>query len=154
MNSFFWSQHIKNGIPVLIFSVYHWFQLCLDMPLANFKHTKQQNNTTASGVHVCLMSPVTSIVNPTRKYSRNILHMAWNSTAKCIFAESLSNIWRPTLTLIFPSRLLRTSSPIWSTSLHHKNKIALPTQCIESTSDVLFPGISLISGAVPIRFYL
>lgn len=46
------------------------------MPPACFKHNKQQNNTIASGVYVCLMSPVTSIVDPTRKYSRNILYMA------------------------------------------------------------------------------
>jgi hypothetical protein len=53
---------------------------------------------------------------------------------------------------VLHSRLLRTSSPIWSTSLHPDHNIILLIQCV-IIIHVDFHAIPLICDAMPISFF-
>jgi hypothetical protein len=73
--------------------------------------------------------------------------MTWNCIGKYIFSESLYEMGSA-LILICPSRLVRTSSLLYSISSLHEHNLCLFTLCVDSITDVFFPDTPLISNAM------
>jgi uncharacterized membrane protein YqgA involved in biofilm formation len=69
-----------------------------------------------------------------------------------MFAEGLYGIGSIFI-LISLSRLIKTYSLAWCTSSIPEHKITLLMQCVESITDVLLLGISLIRNAMPISSF-
>lgn len=76
-------------------------------------------------------------------YIRYDLKLHW----KYVSAEGLCKMGAAFI-LTCPSIVLRIPSLVWS-SLFYEHKTALLMQCVELIRDVLFPGISSISNAIP-----
>jgi hypothetical protein len=69
-----------------------------------------------------------------------------------IYSEGL-DARQPTVVLIYPLKLIITSSLIWLTFAFPEYEIVLLKQYAESVAYELFPGISSTSDAMPLSCY-